>query len=361
MDLEAAVLGGAIFGGGGGGSISSARSLGLQALESGEPRLASIEDVPADGLLLTLSLVGAPSRESGVSPADDLIRAAERMMERLGQECVGFIASEVGAGGMVLCWPAAVRLGLPVVDAPTNGRAHPIGAMGSMGLAADPHFQSRQAVVGQAGGDRFEMTVEGTIDKVDPIVRRAAALGSGLVAVARNPVPASYVRAHAACGAMRRALEIGAAAQARQAQGARAVAEEIRSRLGATVLFEARVASRHESTAREAEGLDAGTVVLEASNGRQLELTYWNEYMTLDQIDGGRERLATFPDLIVTLDAASGLPFGSAEVVAGRCLFVVAVPRGRLLLGSGVKDPLQLSRVEKVVGREVLGYLGRIG
>lgn len=351
VDLEAAVLGGAIFGGGGGGSISAARALGLEALEAGEPRLISIDDVPADGLLLTLSLVGAPSREREGSPFEDIARAAERMMESLEPKPAGFIPSEVGAGGMVLCWPASVRLGVPVVDAPANGRAHPIGAMGSMGLARDPDFHSRQAVVGRAGGDRFEMIVEGEIEKVDRIVRRAAALSGGLVAVARNPVPASYVRAHAACGAMERALQIGAAARARQSEGGRAVAEEIRTRLGATVFLEAQVVSREESQAREAEGLDAGTVLLESSDGRPVELTFWNEYMTLERVG---DRLATFPDLILTLDAESGLPLGSSQVRTGARLLAMAVPRERLLLGSGVKDPLLLSRVEKVVGRVVV-------
>jgi hypothetical protein len=347
MDLEAAVLGGAVFGGGGGGSIAAARALGVEALAAGEPRRVSIDEVPDHGLLVTLSLVGAPSRESTVSPADDLVRAAERLIESLKEPPVGFIPSEVGAGGMVVCWPAAIRLGLPVVDAPANGRAHPIAAMGSMGLARDPEFQSRQAVVGRWGDDGFELGLEGRLEWVDRLVRRAAAGGSGLVAVARNAVPASYVRQHGACGAMTRAQRVGEEARSRQAAGGAAVAGAIADALEATVCFEGRLGSREKSSRPDAEGLDAGVLRLEGADGSRARITYWNEFMTLER-EG--ERLFTFPDLILTLDAETGLPLGSTEVAAGTRVLVLGVPRERLLLGSGAKDPALLALVERVVG-----------
>ena len=65
------------------------------------------------------------------------------------------------------------------------------------------------------------------------------------------------------------------------------------------------------------------------------------------------ERLATFPDLIATLDASTGDPVVTAEPSDGRELLVVAVPKARLILGAGVRRPESLAPAEEAVGKEM--------
>jgi len=81
-----------------------------------------------------------------------------------------------------------------------------------------------------------------------------------------------------------------------------------------------------------------------------VELTFWNEYMTADR---DAERLATFPDLIATLDADTGDPVVTAGLSDGRELLVVAVPKARLILGEGVRHPESLVPAEAAVGKEM--------
>ena len=53
-------------------------------------------------------------------------------------------------------------------------------------------------------------------------------------------------------------------------------------------------------------------MTIASGQGRRLDLTFWNEYMTLEAFDtagGRRGRLATFPDLMATFDLATGLRF----------------------------------------------------
>lgn len=69
-ELEAALLGGAVLGGGGGGSLADGRVLGEAALAGGVPTLVALDTLPADALVATVALVGAPAAPARcVAPA----------------------------------------------------------------------------------------------------------------------------------------------------------------------------------------------------------------------------------------------------------------------------------------------------
>ena len=62
--------------------------------------------------------------------------------DRLGKKLAGIIPNENGAGSGVNGWIQAAALNLPMVDAPANGRAHPTGLMGAMGLHRQKDYHS---------------------------------------------------------------------------------------------------------------------------------------------------------------------------------------------------------------------------
>lgn len=95
-------------------------------------------------------------------------------------------------------------------------------------------------------------------------------------------------------------------------------------------------------------GFDVGTVQV-----GDCELTFWNEYMTLDRAG---TRLGTFPDLLVTLDLASGLPIITAEIVVGQEVAVARIPQERLRVGAGMRDPVLYEAVEAATGSKVITY-----
>ena len=84
------------------------------------------------------------------------------------------------------------------------------------------------------------------------------------------------------------------------------------------------------------------------------ETTFWNEYMTLESRG---ERLATFPDLIMTLDAGSGLPVTTAEVKEGQTVILFVVPADRLILGEGMRCMELMEEIEPVVGKKIVEYI----
>lgn len=350
QDVEAAVLGGAILGGGGGGWIEEGRTLGLLALENGFSEILSIDDIPETAILLTVSAVGAPSAGASVLRPEDYIRAVELLMEKSTIKVGGLISSEIGALGVVNGWLQSAALDIPLIDAPCNGRAHPLGLMGSMGLSQKEDYVSSQTAVGgsRERGNRVESFFEGPLADVSKKVRESAVRAGGMVAVARNPVPCSYVKEHGAPGAVRLALDVGKRFIEKTVRENRVgdAIERIISFLGGTLVGKGNV---EKSELKMEAGLDIGQVHFRAGTVLY-ELTFWNEYMTLEA-EG--LRTATFPDLIMTFDAETGQPLTSAELREALEVFVIVVPAQKLILGAGMRDHHLLRMVEKTIGKSM--------
>jgi len=346
--FEATVLGGAVLGGGGGGWVEEGRRLGRYALEQGFRAVRPIGSLQDESLLLTVSAVGAPSAGAAVLEPQDYVAAVELFLKESGAKISGLISSEVGALGVVNGWVQSAVLGLPVIDAPANGRAHPLGLMGAMGLHRKPGYISVQTAVGGSTGkgSRVAACFKGPLSEVSQQVRQASVQAGGMVAVARNPVTVAFAKRNAAPGAIRMAVELGNRLERSRRFGARHAVREIIRFFRARVTVEAAV---EKVTLGTEAGLDVGRIELRSGDS-SYELAFWNEYMTLEK--EGR-RLATFPDLIMTLDLETAAPLSSAQIRAGAEVAVIAVPRQRLILGAGMRDQALLEPVEKAIGKNM--------
>lgn len=344
----AAVLGGAVLGGGGGGLIEEGFRLAELALELGDLWLVDIDELDEQDILLTVSAVGAPAAKEQYVKARHYLRVVELIQDQTGLEVKGLISSENGSLSTVNGWVQSALLGIPVVDAPCDGRAHPTGLMGSMGLQWLEGYVSYQAAVG--GKHYLEVFARGPLADVADLVRRAAVRAGGMVAVARNPIPVGYVKQHGAPGAIKQAIEIGQNLLAHREQGGKKVATKIAESLGGEVVAHGSVQKLTLSTEG---GFDRGEVLIDTDGGQNVELAFWNEYMTLE-VEG--QRLATFPDLIVSLDE-NGTPVASAEIKEGTRLYVIWAPKANLILGAGLKDIQGYRQIESVIGREMIAHL----
>lgn len=347
--IEYALLGGALLGGGGGGWPDEGRKWAQAAFAGpAKPTLISLDELPPEALVATVSLVGSPAAKERYCEPGDAVAAVELLAQRLGSRPAALITSENGGAATVNGWFQSAAMGIPLVDAAANGRAHPLGIMGAMGLDLLPDYRSLQCAVGgnPRTGQRIALSVEGSVSSASDMVLHAAQLSGGMVAVARNPVPASYLKENAAVGVISMALELGKLIHTTRAQGGRAVAEELARVLGGKIIVEGEVSQYW--LARRA-GLDLGCVVI-----GDYELVFWNEYLTLER--NGR-RLATFPDLIATLDAASGQPVVSAAVCRGMKLICLKADKAVLPLGAGMRIEAHFRRLEEVTGKEILPYV----
>ncbi|MGN8113728.1 S-methyl thiohydantoin desulfurase domain-containing protein [Labrys sp. 22185] len=325
-DIEPAVLGGAILGGGGGGSVEKGLAAARQALEAGTVQLVPIEKLPQQALTATVALVGAPSSPDAHVDAEQYMQA----LTLLHQAAPGIAAintNENGAETTVNGWLQSARSGLPLLDFACNGRAHPTGLMGALGLHRQTAFRSRQAVAGGRGGRALTGVMEGDLRSVAELVGRSAVEAGGMIAVARNPVCLAYARANGAPGAITQALAVGNALITAGPQG-------VATLLGGH-LSELSLVSRYVCQRRQ--GLDVGKAELDDGT----ILTFVNEYMTSER-KGQRD--ATFPDLIMTIDAG-GMPRPSSSLREGEAIRLLTVPRDKLLLSVTMDMPELLTPV----------------
>ena len=344
---EAVVFGGAVLGGGGGGDVVGGLENARLAVRLGNPVLVSVDELDDEDLVITASAVGAPAAKDKLVRPVDHIRAMEMVIGQCEGKIAGIIANENGAGSGVNGWIQAAALGLPMVDAPANGRAHPTGLMGAMGLHRVKDYLSIQSAVG-GNPDldlHLEMLARGRLTVTANLVRQAAVQAGGLVAVSRDPVSASYLRDNAAPGATAQAMRIGQTILAAREKGGQAVLKAITSEIGGQIACQGEVVKLQLETVG---GYDIGLV--ELMGDRSAELTFWNEFMTLDL---AAHREATFPDLITLLALQTGLPVSSAELAEGDQVAVLTAPKDNLILGQGVLLPETLAEAEAAIGKSL--------
>ncbi len=351
-DVEAAIKGGSVFACGGGGWADHGRMLGTAAVNAGQPELVSIDEVPDDAWIATAAAIGAPGGTTDWQMLGvDYVKAVQLLQDELGAPIYGVIIGQNGKSSTLNGWLPSALLGVKVIDAVGDIRAHPTGDMGSIGLANSPEPTIQTAVGGNRAANAYiELCVRGPTAKVSPILRTAADMAGGFIASCRNPVRAAYVRSNAALGGVSMAIELGEAILAAEARGGAAVIEAICAKTRGTIVFEGVVGAKSVVYTREA--FDIGTITI-ASGSASCVLHVMNEYMAATTAKG--ERLATYPDVIATLDS-NGEPVSSGDVREGMRLHVLRVAREHLPLSSSVTDPSVYPVVEKALGIDISTY-----
>lgn len=348
-DVEAAVKGGSVYAAGGGGWADHGRMLGYAAVSIGKPELVSVEELNDTDWVATAAAIGAPASTTpwemrGV----DYIKAVQLLQDALGENLAGLMVGQNGKSSTLNGWLPSAALGLKVVDAVGDIRAHPTGDMGSIGLAGSPEPMIQTAVGGNRDQNRYiELVTRGATAKVSPILRTASDMSGGFIASCRNPVRASYVRQHAALGGISLALKLGEAIIAAEGKGGSAIIDAIVQTTGGAILVEGKITQK--AVTYTSEAFDVGTVTLETG----AVLHVMNEYMAVDTRDGVRQ--ATFPDVITTL-SSDGEPLSVGQLEEGMQIFVLHVSKSIIPLSSSVLDPSVYPHVEKTMGIDLASY-----
>lgn len=351
-DIEAAMKGGAVFAAGGGGFTDHGRMLGTAAVNAGQPELVTMDEVPDDAFIATAAAIGAPAGTTqwqmfGI----DYVKSVELVQRELGAPIYGLMIGQNGKSSTLNGWLPSAVLGTKVVDAVGDLRAHPTGDMGSIGLANSPEPMIQSAVGGNRANNAYiELVVRGPTAKVSPILRRAADMAGGFIASCRNPVRASYVRQHAALGGISLALALGEAIIAAETKGGTAVIDAICRQTRGEIIGRGKVVRK--AVRYTPEAFDIGTIQIGTRAGECL-LHVMNEYMAVE--DGGKKRLASYPDVIATLDP-NGVPVSVGEIEEGVELLVLRVAKDVIPLSSSAADPSVYGVCETALGINLTDY-----
>lgn len=356
-DARYAVLGGGVLACGGGGWKHHGELMGSVATTLGRPVLAQVDELSDDTWVATVTAIGAPATRTWEIRPIDYVHALQKLMDVADVPITAVMTAQNGYSTTLNGWIQSASLGVVVLDAAGDVRAHPTGKLGSLGLTSRPGYLSTQVV---SGGNRelhghFCSVNQGTVATCDDVLRDISVRTGGFIASARNPVELSWVREHAAIGAISLALELGRDMEAAgRGPGTRgdAVTEAVCERLTARVIDRGPLVQ--EVALETRGGFDHGTFRV-----GEHSVPYLNEFMACER---SGERVATYPDTIAILDSASGLPLAVKDAVEGMNVVLVVASAGNLPLSSSAVDPIGLEECEHIMGLDILTHLsGRSG
>lgn len=340
------LLGGWFLGGGGGGLPEGGQEILELVLKTGPVRFVSLDDLAEDDLLVTASLVGSPASPDSCVAEHHYRQVYDSFLAADDRPIAAFVTNENGGHSITNGWMLAALTGRPMVDAACNGRAHPTGVMGAMGLHALEGYCSLQTAAGGKGASQIALTVSGTVEQTSAAVRHAATLAGGYVTVLRNPAAVGYFRENSAVGCISQAMEIGRVWQEHMENADKLLAA-LKGLLDCRVLGRGTI---RDIALRIEGGFDVGLVQVDTDDGL-LTVDFMNEYMTAEK---NGQRLGTFPQLIALIDTDTRLPVCSAQLKAGQQVAVVCVPVERLKLGRGMFLPELFAPCEKALGKKLL-------
>ena len=347
-DARHGVLGGGVFACGGGGWRHHGELMGQLATSVGSPVLSTVDELPEDSWVATVTAIGAPAAKNWEIKPVDYVHALQRLMEVCEHPISAVMTAQNGYSTTHNGWIQSAVLGVKVLDAAGDVRAHPTGKLGSMGLTTRPGYVSTQVV---SGGNRelhghFVSVNQGSVQTCDDVLRDISVRTGGFIASARNPVELSWVKQHAALGSISLALELGAAMEAAGGRGD-AVVDVVCSTISGKVL--ARGPLHNEVELVTKGGWDHGTFRI-----GDCTVPYLNEYMAVDR-DG--ERVATYPDTIAILRAEDGFPLAVSEAQEGMEVVLIVADSGSLPLSTSAVDPVAVGECEQIMGIPFLEYL----
>ncbi len=345
-DALDAVWGGSVLASGGGGWVDHGMIMGELATGIGRPVLCPVDLLDDDDIVVTVTAIGAPAAPKREIRPLDYVRALELVADELDSPVAAVMTAQNGSSTTLNGWIQSAVLGVVVLDATGDVRAHPTGKLGAMGLTTRPGYETVQAV---AGGNRelcggLEVVVRGQVIATSDVLRDVCQRAGGFIAAARHPVEAAYVKENAALGAVSYALALGSSMRA--AGGAHEVIEAAIEATGGRVIAHGPV--RVVDPLRTEGGFDHGSFSIDGHVVR-----YLNEYMT---IDSDQERVATYPDVIATLSLEDGRPVSIADMTEGREVALFAIDRSLLPLSSSTCDRFALEEVERIMGVELVGH-----
>jgi len=306
-DVADFAFGCALLGTGGGGSVGgSALELAHAIREFGPVPVVELSELPADGLIMPLSGVGAPTvsyemlNNGGEAAA---VRAA--VEKEYGAKVVAVLASEIGGGNGVDAAMWASRLGLPLVDADAMGRAFPevqmvsfyvTGAATTSLTMAD--FQGNVATFRPANGTWSE-----------PLARAFSVACGGTALMSDYVMTAAEMQGKVVLGSISNSVALG-----RAARGSADPVGAIQRELDAFHLISGKVT---ELERRTGGGFVRGSFSLDGTGddkGRTVRIEIQNE--NLVALEGSRV-LATVPDLITLVDTQTGVAIATEELMHG--------------------------------------------
>ena len=341
-DLEAIEVGAAILGTGGGGNPYIGKLRCRQELKKGRRiEVIGLDELPDDAMVVSLGGIGAPVvGVEKIEQGEECLRAMRALERELGRTIDALIASEIGGANAMEPMLTAAQAGIPVVDGDGMGRAFPEMQMCTWSIYG--HTSTPSAMADEKGSI---VVIRDTPSEiwVERLARANVVAMGAAAGIAMAPMRGDFVRRAAIPDTVTQALALGRAVLDAQATNADPVGTVIDQEAG-RLLMTAKIVDleRHLKG-----GFAVGHVSLEGfgdHKGQAGRIDLQNEFLVFRR-NGAVE--VCVPDLIVVLEADTGLPITTEMLRYGQRIAVLALP---------CHDLLRTPEALAVVGPAAFGY-----
>ncbi len=318
--LEDIAMGAAVLGTGGGGDPYIGKLMAQQAIrEHGPVRLIDVDELGDDDLVVPAAMMGAPTVMVEKLPrGDEVVKAFKALEAYLGTPVRAVMSIEAGGLNSTVPFSVAARLGLPLVDGDTMGRAFPEIQMVTptlFGISATPMTLA---------DDKGNSALLSTIDNrwTERFARSITIDMGGASMIALYPMRGSQVKKAVVRGTITLIERIGKSIREAHQNKADPI-EAVLSVTGGFRVFVGKiidVARRTESGFAKGEATLAG---IDEDRGHTLKIEFQNEHLVAIR-DG--EVVVSVPDLITLLDAETGEPVTTEAMRYGLRVVTVGIP-----------------------------------
>jgi len=314
-ELDALAIGANILGSGGGGDPAYDMLIAKECIrEWGPVLLLSVDAIDDQSWVAPIGYMGAPLICLEKLPSGREFPIIVKELAKCKKSIGALLPFEIGGSNAFAPFCAAGKLGLPVLDADTFGRAFPemnmsvcelAGISPSPAIIVDNHDQ--YAIVHAHDGVSMERKL------------RALTTSMGAsAAVCTYPMQGRQAKEILIKGSLSLAIEMGKTFIEASEKG-ELVPSEILKQWGGTFLCEGTIVNNVSSLQ---DSFLKGEVCIEGGN-RQWTIHYQNEFLAIQE---NNHFLATTPDIIVVFDNDSGMPVPVERLAFGLQVSVCALP-----------------------------------
>lgn len=319
-DIDDLAVGSAILGTGGGGDPYLGQLAAKHEIAANGPiQLVEIDELADDALVLLPFGIGSPVPFlERITITEELIFALDAMARYLGKQPVALMSAEIGGMNSVVPFACAGRLGLPVIDGDTMGRAYPEVQLVTLTLYG--HKATPMVVADEHGN----VVVINTIDNTwaERLARPAAIQMGAIAGGVAFPLTVKDLKEAAVLGSVTYAQNIGAAIRKARHDHTDPVAAVLNATKGFK-LMSGRIVDVQRKTERGWALGEARIVGVDDDAGREMVVRFQNENLVAIEND---EIIASVPDLITILDTDRGEAITTEHLRYGFRVSVVAMP-----------------------------------
>ncbi len=341
-EIGAIAVGAGVLGTGGGGSTY------LSALEArehirqfgGECPVIGVDELDDEDIVCTVSGMGAPTVSvEKLSRGDEVATACRAWEAHAKQKIVAIGIAEIGGGNALEPLVAALRLGLPLIDGDSMGRAFPELQMDTLmigGVSPVPF------VLGDSHGNVVIFNELDTPKRAEEYARNLTIEMGGSAALVMPVTNGRELKRHLIRDTLSLAWRLGQIVLDSRASG-EDPAERVAAAANGYVLFRGKIVDVFRRTVK---GFARGRMRITALNDVRDELVidFQNENLVAQRAG---QTLCSVPDLISLLTLEEGEPVGTEALRYGLRVAVLAMPAAREL-----KTPAALA----TVGPAAFGY-----